>query len=81
MTFKTPGQSALHIVFRRLACRCRDSQNTRRTPKETKFTFDFLKDTVSLKDPLLTMILCAAIEKQDKGDLGQKYPGYQSLEI
>ena len=26
----------------------------------------------SFKDPLLTMILCASIEKQDKGDLGQK---------
>ena len=27
---------------------------------------------VSVKDPLLTMILCAPIEKQDKGNLGQK---------
>ena len=27
---------------------------------------------LSLKDPLLTMILCAPIEKQDKGILGQK---------
>ena len=25
-----------------------------------------------LKDPLLTMILCAPIEQQDKEDLGQK---------
>ena len=26
----------------------------------------------SLKDPLLAMILCAPIERQDKGNLGQK---------
>ena len=27
---------------------------------------------IVVKDPLLTMILCAPIEKQDNGDLGQK---------
>ena len=32
----------------------------------------FLKIAILLKDPLLTMILCAPNEKQDKENLGQK---------
>ena len=38
----------------------------------TALTLNYLYGLSSFKDPLLTMILCAPIEKQDKGDLSQK---------